>query len=210
MFKQMLVIGSILFIANAAHATTLYDESVSGDLSNLQSAPTALNLSVGTNSINGTVGTAADQQDWVALRVPAGTQLSSLFLASYSSADAQGFMGVQAGSSFVGSTNTPGNYLGYVHYGTGATNNGPATNVVNTDLMPLLANPAVAAGAQGFTPPLGAGTYTFLIQQLGASTNYGFDFVDRAVPEPGMIGVMALSGITMMRRRASGLRAQSP
>ena len=39
-----------------------------------------------------------------------------------------------------------------------------------------MAIPPSAAGATGFTPPLGVGTYTFLIQQLGASTAYQFDF----------------------------------
>jgi hypothetical protein len=198
MLKQTLIIVSFFLISASARATTLYDESISGDLSNSQSAPTALNLSVGTNSIDGTVG-GTDQQDWVALSVPAGKQLTSIFLASYSSADAQGFMGMQAGSAFVGSTTTAGNYLGYVHYGTGATNNGPATNLIGSDLMSLMANPSVAAGAKGFSPPLGAGTYTFLIQQLGATTtNYGFDFV--VVPEPGIISVLTMSSWLLIRR----------
>ena len=206
MLRQTFIAVLVLFIVSTVRATTLYDESVSGDLSNSQSSPTALNLSVGTNTINGVVG-ATDQQDWVALTVPAGQQMSSLFLASYSSADAQGFMGMQAGSSFVGSTTTAGNYLGYVHYGTGATNNGPATNLVGSDLLPLMANPTVAAGAKGFTPPLRAGSYTFLIQQLGATTNYGFGFVDTVVPEPGMVGVIVVCGIGLGRRGRRVLRA---
>ena len=49
-------------------------------------------------------------------------------------------------------------------------------NVVGMDLLPLMADPTVAAGALGFTDPLGPGSYTFLIQQLDSSTSYTFDF----------------------------------
>jgi uncharacterized repeat protein (TIGR01451 family) len=157
--------------------SVLWNEGTNGDLSNNQAAPTPLTLALGTNSIIGTVGTP-DNQDWVTLHVPTGMSLSSLVLASYASTDSQGFLGVQQGTSFSGSTLNPASYLGYVHYGTGATNGTlPPTNLVGSDLLPLMGDTSLASGSQGFTPPLGSGDYTFLIQQLGATTNYQFDFV---------------------------------
>jgi hypothetical protein len=183
-------------------ATVLYNESVSGDLSNSQSSPTPLTLSAGTNSIIGSVGTG-DTADWVALTIPAGMQLRSDVLAAYSSTDVQGFTGFQAGSSFVGNPETTASaYLGYAHFGTAASNNGAATNLVSHDLLPIMANPLTSPGAQGFTDPLAAGTYTFLIQQLGAPTNYQFDFGVTPAPEPASAALLALA-LPMLRRKSA-------
>jgi len=202
--------GVILFVvlllfASRAHSAVLFDESGHPDLSNNQAAPTPFTLSLGTNSIIGSVGTG-DTQDWVALTLPAGRKLSSLVLFAYQSADAQGFLGVQSGSSFVGSVFDATAYLGYVHFGTGATNNGPPTNVVGSNLLPLAGNNTIATGSQGFTPPLGSGTYTFLIQQLGSPTAYQFDFI--VVPEPSTWGLLLLGGalLVMIRSRSTGRR----
>ena len=186
----------LLLAAADARAAVLYNESSNPDLSNNQAAPTPFTFALGANSIIGSVGTG-DTQDWITVTVPAGDRLASLLLASYQSTDAQGFMGVQAGSSFIGSPFSAGSYLGYAHYGTGATNNGPPTNLVGADLLPLMGNTALAVGAQGFTPPLGEGTYTFLIQQLGSPTAYQFDFNVVATPEPATWGLLALGGAVL-------------
>ena len=86
---------------------------------------------------------------------------------------------------FVGSTNSAGSYLGYAHFGTGATNgNLPPTDLTGVDILPIIGNNTLASGSQGFTPPLSAGDYTFFIQQLGASTAYQFDFNVIAAPLP--------------------------
>jgi len=191
-----------LFATAAARAGTIYSESSSGDLSNDQSAPTARSAVTGVNSLTGSVG-PGDAQDWFAITVPAGNVLSSLVLSSYTSTDAQGFMGVQAGSSFVGNSQTAAPYLGYTHFGTGAQNGALApTNLVGVNLLPLMGDKnTISLGSQGFTPPLGAGTYTFLLQQLGASTSYQFDFTLTAVPEPGTAGILAGAAVLLLRRR---------
>jgi hypothetical protein len=194
-----LALGALALSASMARATVLWNEAGNGDLSNSQSAPTSLILLPGANSLVGSVGTG-DQQDWIALTVPAGFQLTSDVQAAYSSTDAQGFTGFQAGPSFVGNPETtPSAYQGYAHFGTGATNgaSGPA-NLLGTDLLPIM---AVAPGAQGFTTPLPAGTYTFLIQQLGATTGYQFDFAVAPAPEPGAAGLMAIGAATLLLRR---------
>ncbi|HEX5244870.1 MAG TPA: PEP-CTERM sorting domain-containing protein [Tepidisphaeraceae bacterium] len=187
-------------------ATVIWNSSVNGPLSTSGSTPTPFTLASGTNSIISTVG-GGSNQNWVEVTIPTGLQLSQLVLASYQSTDAQGFTGVQAGSTFVGSTNSASSYLGYGHFGTGATNGTlPATNLVGADILPIMGNTADAPGSQGFTPPLASGNYVLLIQQLGASTNYQFDFNVTSTPEPaGMLLLSAaVMGLLMRRRRRLG------
>src|SRR3974377_119904 len=66
--KSILAFASVGALATGlARAGVVWDESVSGDLSGSQSSPTAIALSVGTNSIIGNLRTTAstDNQDWV-------------------------------------------------------------------------------------------------------------------------------------------------
>jgi hypothetical protein len=192
----------VALMAVPASASVLYNESLSGDLSNSGSSPTPLTISPGINAVIGSVeGTGgADPQDWIALTVPSGLNLSAIVLANYSSTDLQGFFGFQSGGSFSGSVDSASNYEGYTHFGTGATNGSPpmpATNLVGADLLSIMSMPAQDPGAGGFTPPLGPGTYSFLIQQLGALTNYEFDF---DTPEPSSLAAVAC-GMTLLRRK---------
>ncbi len=194
-----------LFSAPQAKAATIWNEAVNGDLSNTQASPTTLTLALGTNAVIGTVGTG-DSQDWLTLNVPHGFQLSQIILASYSSTDAQGFTGVQSGAVFTGSSNSAGSYLGYAHFGTGATNPSTPTNLIGADLLPIM---ATAPSAQDFTAPLNSGSYSFLIQQLGAPTSYEFDYVltAAAAPEPTSLALVSLAGVVglavlLVRRRA--------
>ena len=173
-----------------SQAAVIWDESTNGDLSNVQATPTKLALSLGTNSIKGSVVGASDVRDWVTLTVPAGMQLKQIILAAYTSTDAQGFTGFDAAATFAGDTFDPASYTGYAHYGTGATNPTIPTNLIGVDLLPIMADPTAAAGSKGFTTPLGPGDYAFLIQQLGASTAYQFDYV--VVPEPSAMVLLAL------------------
>jgi hypothetical protein len=198
----VLFVSGIALCASWTRAAVVWNESSNGDLSNNQAAPTPITLSSGINSVIGT--TVAGDQDWLALTIPAGFQLSSDVLESYVSTDSQGFTGVQAGSSFVGNPETtPSAYLGYAHYGTAASNGAlGTTDLVGVNLLPIMGNTADATGSQGFTPPLPAGVYTFLIQQTGATTNYQFDFGVTAVPEPGSLCMLAMTGVMMLRRRA--------
>lgn len=185
-----------------AEGATLWDESANGDLSNNQSVPNAFTLAIGSNAVIGSLG-GTDHQDWIALTVPTGMQLSAVVLGAYSSTDLQGFTGVQAGTNFVGNPGTAAPYLGYAHFGTGAANGAlPATNLVGVDILPIMGNTTLAIGSQGFTPPLGSGTYTFLIQQTGsAATSYEFDY--NVIPEPASLALVSLGcgAILLLRRR---------
>jgi hypothetical protein len=209
MFKALCIVshGLLILLASAvvsstAQGQTLWDESMSGDLSNNQAAPSTFSLASGANNVIGTVG-GGDTQDWITLTVPAGLQLSSLTLASYVSADVQGFTGVQAGTAFVGSVNDPAAYLGYAHFGTAADNGSlPTANLVGVDILPIMGNPSAAPGSQGFTPPLGSGSYVFLIQQLGSATSYQFGYGVTPVPEVRSQAIVAiLCGVCVLLKR---------
>ncbi len=198
--KRWLSLGFVIACsATPLHAAVIWNEGISGDLSNDQANPTSFTLSPGINSIIGSVVNPADRRDWVMLTVPDGYLLSSVILASYISTDTIGFTGVQAGTAFVGSPDSAGSYLGYTHFGTGPGN-------VGADILPEM---GIAAGATGFTPPLASGSYVFLIQQTGgAVTNYQFDYVVTPVPEPGLPlllggGLLLLAGSRRVRTGAS-------
>lgn len=180
---------SILASTRVKAAT--WEEGVDGDLSSNQSVPSLLTLSGGSNSIIGTVG-GPDGQDWITITVPIGFELSALNLETFgATTDSTAFTGVAAGSVFAGDPLNAGSYLGYTHFGPGN---------VGTNLLPAMAS---ANLAQGFTLPLPAGDYAFLIQQTGpATTAYQFDCLAAvAVPEPSLTGPGALCGLFLTRRR---------
>jgi hypothetical protein len=187
----------IAVAASKARAQVIFwNEGVNGDLSNNQAAPNQFLLVNGVNSVIGNVNGAGDSQDWLTVTVPAGHLLRSLVPSSYTSADAIAFIGFQNGTAFVGSTGDPASYRGYTHFGTGPGN-------IGNDILPEL---GTAAGAQGFTPPLPAGSYTFIIQQLGASTSYRFDYTVAPVPEPTSL---ALTGLGIIGGAIVGWRRKS-
>jgi hypothetical protein len=221
-YKNILFSATICALLAAAPAiATIYDEAISGDLSNDPLAPTALTLTPGLNSVSGTVAGfpefgGTDPQDWVSFTIPTGFVMTSYVNSKYVSVDDQGFTGFQVGSTFTGDQFAAGSYAGYAHFGTEATNpdgNPVASSTVGVNLLPLMANPNFAPGATGFTPPLGAGTYTFLIQQGDPNTTgYQFDMNVRAVPESGsslcLLGIGGLA-ILALRRRLGYLDRQS-
>jgi hypothetical protein len=200
---QKVLVGFALISSVIGNASTLWDEGVGGDLSNVASAPIAVTASLGVNSIIGVVG-GADTRDFIVITIPNGLQLSSFTLAGYDSTDSQGFTGVQKGATFVGNLFSAGSYLGYAHFGKAATNGAlPPTDLTGKDLLPLMGDTSLSTGSHGFTPPLGSGTYTFLIQQLGATTKYQFDVGVTAVPEPQSVclGLIAISGALVLNRK---------
>jgi hypothetical protein len=207
--KSLFSAAVCALLATAPARATIYNEAVSGDLSNDPAAPTALTLTRGFNSVIGTVSgfDNGDGQDWVSFTIPTGFVMISYVNARYNSTDDQGFTGFQFGSSFSGDPFMALSYAGYAHFGFAATNpdGTPPSSTVGVDLLPLMANPSFAPGTTGFTPPLAAGTYTFLIQQGNpVTTNYRFNIAVRAVPESGsslcLLGMGSLAILALRRR----------
>ena len=207
--KSLFSAALCALLAAAPAIATIYDEAGSGDLSNNQAAPTALTLTPGSNSVIGIVNgfDNGDGQDWVSFTIPTGFVMTSYVNSKYVSTDDQGFTGFQFGSSFSGDPFVAGSYAGYAHFGTGATNpdGTPPLSTVGVDLLPLMANPSFAPGTTGFTPPLAAGTYSFLIQQGNpVTTSYQFDMTVRTVPESGsslcLLGIGGLAILALRRR----------
>lgn len=162
---------SVALIAAAASAGD-YDESLDGDLSGNPNAPTPLVLTNGSNVISGTMVAPSDVRDYLTFTVPAGSSLTAINLNTYEDSVGgggnTGFHALYADSVGFNPTMANGDDL----YG--------GSHVfeffVGTDVLPTLAG-AFGAG-NGFTAPLGPGTYTYLIQQTGPDfTVYELDFV---------------------------------
>jgi hypothetical protein len=162
-----------ILVASQSPAATIWNEATQGDLSGSMSTPTSVMLSAGNNDLFAT--TQGGDLEFVTVTVPAGSTMTGLFLRSYTSFDQTAFMALQRGTTFTESPFNPNiaNLLGYSHFG-GAGN-------IGVNLLPRL---GTAQGAQGFTPPLQADSYTFWLQQLGGTTNYQLDFVVSAPPAP--------------------------
>jgi hypothetical protein len=173
-----------------ANAVVFHNESINGDLSGDRLNPAAYSLTLGINSLIATSNTG--DREYVKLTLPPATQLSQLVLSSYAGTDQIAFIGVQAGSTFTEpptGTNVA-NLLGWSHFGPGVGN-------VGQNFLPSV---GTGAGSMGFTPPLTGSTYTWWIQQTGASlVTYQLDFV--VTPEPATIGIMVTGALMVGRRR---------
>ncbi len=177
--------------ASCCAAVTGYDESVSGDLSNSGATPTAVTVAAGSNIIMGTTGrTTAVDRDYFTITIPSGHELYAIVeLAGTSVGGAVSFIGAQAGPQVTVATNAKDatGLLGWWHYG-------PVTT--DTDILPAMSIPA--ANSSGFSVPLGAGTYSFWIQDFGAGTfKYAFDFRIRPVSgyDESVSGDLSNSGL---------------
>ena len=213
--KSLFSVAICVLLVTAVAKATIYREAISGDLSDDKAAPTPLMLTPGFNAVSGTVAGfpefgGTDPQDWVSFTIPAGYVMISYVNAKYVAGDGQGFTGFQSGSSFAGDEFLPGSYAGYAHFGTAAQNpdgNPTSSSTVGVNLLPLMGDSSFAPGTTGFTVPLAAGTYTFLIQQGDpTTTHYQFNMTVRpvAAPEPGsslcLLAIGSLTTLALRRR----------
>lgn len=152
-----------------------YSEKKSGDLSDNGLKPDVVKLKLGDNVISGKYGAKTTDtgnvvdRDYFTVKIPEGQQLAAIILEPETQVGFNvSFIGVQAGNQLteppVGAD--PANLLGWTHYG---------TDDEGTDILPAIGQ---GAGAQGFTPPLGAGQYSFWVQETGVcKCQYRFTFV---------------------------------
>ena len=194
-------LSNVLF-ASAARAD--YTESVNGDLSNNNAAPTVIPLSVGPNVITGTTGTVAGvtDLDYFTITVPAGEVMRSITETGYSGAPAGNlsFIGVETGTTFTpASTTTAAQTLGYDHF---------SAAQLDTNILPIM---GTAAGAIQFTPPLMPGSYTFWIQEANQPTvNYQFNLLlaPAAPALPALFWIPFAAGLLFVGMW--GIRARRP
>jgi hypothetical protein len=182
------------FLSNT-YAIVVYDESVSGDLSNSGLTPTAVAVELGSNQIFGSTGNSGTgtDRDYFTINVPAGLQLSRLFvLPGTTVGGSVSFLGVQSGNQVTVSTR-PANangLLGWTHYD---------DSDISNDILPRMGTSG--NGSDGFTPPLKTGSFSFWVQDFDSGNiTYRFDLQLTAVPEPGAyltllagLGLLALS-----------------
>lgn len=183
-----------------AGAATL-SESVVGDFSNDRLAPTAFNLSMadgGNNSFSGRTGRQAGvvDLDYITVTVPTGFLWTSLVVGNQTTVGGGGsFIGLASGSTMpvLPSASDATGLLGWRVYGTGDR---------GTDILDDMAG--AGNGASGFARPLGAGNYTFWIQELATGNfDYSFNATLAPVPEPGtaLMLLLGLAGAAAATRR---------
>jgi hypothetical protein len=204
-FVLLVLLACAFLYGTAAYGDTVYNESVSGDLSNNGLAPTLLTVSQGSNDVYGTTGKSAAgviDRDYFTFIVPEGMELAAITVLPGTTTlgpDGESFIGIESGPQVTISTaaTTAAGLLGWDHYSTGD---------INVNILPLM---GMGAGATGFTGPLPAGQYSFWVQEASVgSVNYGFDFT--VSPEPAswtmmLTGLAALVGKTARRAARSGL-----
>ncbi len=204
--RSIVLLACAFLYGSAAHGDTLYNESVSGDLSNSGLTPTLVTVSLGLNDLFGTTGKSATtgtiDRDYFTLTVPQGEYLTAItVLPGTQTLGALGdsFIGIESGSQVTVSTAATDatGLLGWFHYNTGD---------IGEDILPLMGTSGL--GSTGFTAPLPAGTYSFWVQEASVGTvNYGLEFTV-ATPEPAswtmlLTGLAALVGKTARRAARS-------
>jgi hypothetical protein len=203
--RSIVLVATAFLYGMAAHGDTIYNESVSGDLSNSGLTPTALTVLLGSNDVFGSTGkdatTGTIDRDYFTFTVPQGLYLTAItVLPGTETLGTLGdsFLGVESGSQVTVSTSatTAAGLLGWDHYG---------TDDIGVNILPLM---GMGVGATGFTGPLPAGTYSFWVQEASVGTvPYGLEFTV-ATPEPAtwtmlLTGMTALAGMTGRRAARS-------
>jgi hypothetical protein len=203
--RSVVLLASALLYGAAAHGDTIYNESVSGDLSNSGLTPTLLTVSLGSNDLFGTTGKTGTtiDRDYFTFTVPQGLKLTAItVLPGTQTLGTLGdsFIGIESGPEVTVSTAATDatGLLGWFHYDTGD---------IGGNILPLMGTSGF--GSTGFSGPLPAGTYSFWVQEASVGTvPYGLEFTV-ATPEPAswtmlLTGLGLLVGKTARRAARSG------
>lgn len=175
---RTLLAVSILIASATSSAAVVYREIDDGELSGSGLTPTLVTLGAGSNQIFGRMGGGSGglDRDYFVVTVPSTMQLTALqLLPNTSVLGGVSFIAVQAGKQVTVNPNagSANGLLGWAHY---------RTTDVGTDILPKI---GTGFGANGFTAPLGAGAYTFWLQETGGGTVvYGLDLQLQQVPVP--------------------------
>ena len=184
----------------SATADLMWDEAIDGDLSSDYLNPTQLfTKGVNNHVIFTTIGAAengGDQdREYFTFEVAQGYELVSIVLDGFETSPETnlGFIGIAAGSVIPTPPGAPDptQLLGYYL---------PGVSDVGSDILQAMGQ---GGGSQGFSGPLGAGSYSFWAQETGPSTdNWDLNFIVTEVPAPGALALLGLGGLAARRRRA--------
>lgn len=209
-FFALLLIGRL---ATPTWGGVILDEDFGSDLSNNPAVPTRLAFEPGDNEVYGRIGASYDPErgdlDFLTFTLGPGEQLEGIYLLEFSPSFDAAFHALAEGPTSVAPTSaSPSDFVGLAHL---------AGNDASINRLSELGNGHSQLGgdpADDFTGPLGAGTYTYLIQQNGGSRGdyqrYGLNFVvGRGVPEPGTAW-MLVAGVLVAACYHSRLSADRP
>jgi hypothetical protein len=202
--RSIVLLASAFLYGSAAHGDTIYNESVSGDLSNSGLTPTLLTVLLGSNDVFGTTGKTGTviDRDYFTFTVPVGLELTAITVLPGTETLGtlgESFIGIESGPQVTVSTAATDatGLLGWDHYGSAD---------IGVNILPLMGTSGL--GSTGFTGPLPSGTYSFWVQEASAGTvPYGLEFTV-ATPEPAswtmlLTGLAALAGKTARRAKRS-------
>ncbi len=168
------LIATATLLASTGSLAAGYKEKDSGDLSDDGKSPTTVELKLGANVISGRFGAKAKpagtvvDRDYFTVKVPSGQQLSAVTLGSKTvTGSSAAFIGVQSGKKVTAAPDgtSYAALLGWADF---------SAADAGKDLLPRI---GTGAGAKGFVPPLGPGTYSFWVQDTSVcDCNYAFTF----------------------------------
>ena len=186
------VVACMVF-AGSASADLMWDEAIDGDLSDDYLNPTQIFTKGVNNHVIFTTATG-DDREYFTFTIDAGYQLSALILDGFATDPDTNlaFLGVAEGSVFPTGPDAPDvtTLLGYGLIG---------LSDVGNDILQLI---GLGGGAQGFSGPLGPGTYTWWAQETAPSVDdWDLNFVVTEIPAPGAFALLGIAGLAGSRRR---------
>ena len=179
--------------AGSVSADLMWDEAIDGDLSGDYLNPTQL-FTKGVNNHVRFTTVGSEDKEYFTFEVAEGFELVAIVLDNFET-DPEGnlgFIGIAQGDVFPTPPDAPDvtSLLGYYL---------PGVSDIGSDIMQAMGN---GGGSQGFSGPLGAGSYSFWAQETAASDDvWDLNFIVTEVPAPGALALIGVAGLAARRRR---------